>query len=482
MCNGVMYVCQLSVERLASHGVPQQPVLLVGIQLYFFTGFAENGLVSFIPLGSAGAVDKYTYSYDIRQDNNNDRTIQSFSTKAEEKMRPAPGQAYFKDFQTFVDYYGDTDYANKWILAAFGGNSTSYSSGRGDADFAPLVGNAGKGRAEAFKKGTLFLNIWMYVVRELEDAVADCRVACDLSSPEDCNEDPVYALDEAVAFYTGSLEGQEGTGDGNLLYYLADLRAEEFRTAGYLSNDPEGKSYINHEIFYWFSEMQEALLSKNSDGTGQCDAAEEIKDTIVDLMKVPLIQNVIRYAYVRGMQENAHEEKSEAEGATSVAALLPYLHKCHPSSANTIYDQLKIGSDAADVNFARVKETLESLYECLGVNCVMVGGAWDGDDYKEGAAPCDDGFGVIDRSQEPSNPETSVGQGTLTGASNYQDNDSGTSVGPVIVATIAVLVVGVLVGFFLFTRFRSREKNKVAGPIADTNIAAVSAVSDVDLT
>ena len=88
--------------------------------------------------------------------------------------------------------------------AAFNGGSTSFSNG--NADFG---GYSEVGRTEAIKKGTAYMNIWMYVIREMEDALDDCKEGCTL---ENCNDDPVHAWDEAVAFYTGSLELTDGSG------------------------------------------------------------------------------------------------------------------------------------------------------------------------------------------------------------------------------------------------------------------------------
>ena len=79
------------------------------------------------------------------------------------------------------------------------------------------------------KKGTAYMTIWMYVIREMEDALDDCKEACTI---EDCNDDPVHAWDEGVAFYTGSLEGSDGSGSGKLAYALADKRCANFKTCG----------------------------------------------------------------------------------------------------------------------------------------------------------------------------------------------------------------------------------------------------------
>merc|ERR1712176_1099131 len=67
------------------------------------------------------------------------------------------------------------------------------------------------GRDQIIKKVTAYIIIWMYVIREMEDALDDCKEACTIES---CNDDPVHAWDEAVAFYTGSLEGTDGSGSG----------------------------------------------------------------------------------------------------------------------------------------------------------------------------------------------------------------------------------------------------------------------------
>ena len=59
----------------------------------------------------------------------------------------------------------------------------------------------------------------MYVLREFEDAIDDCDVGSI-----DNNYGSAHAWDEGVAFYTGSLEGQDGSGSGQMLHALADKR------------------------------------------------------------------------------------------------------------------------------------------------------------------------------------------------------------------------------------------------------------------
>merc|ERR1740124_1476602 len=113
----------------------------------------------------------------------------------------------YADFVKFYEYYGDFDYADKWATGALDGSAVVFTNGRFNADFAtnngfPVV------RVEAAKKGTAYMNVWMYVIREFEDAIDDCNI-----DSIDNNYDAAHAWDEGVAFYTGSLEGTEGKGD-----------------------------------------------------------------------------------------------------------------------------------------------------------------------------------------------------------------------------------------------------------------------------
>merc|ERR1711865_1041578 len=108
-------------------------------------------------------------------------------------------------YKKFRDYYGAFDYADRWITAAYEKASTNFA--RGNANFARYGFD---GRMEAIKKGTAYMSIWMYVIHQIEDALDNCIQGCSLNG---CNDESVHAWDSAVAFYTGSLEGTDGSGD-----------------------------------------------------------------------------------------------------------------------------------------------------------------------------------------------------------------------------------------------------------------------------
>eukprot|EP00964_Phaeocystis_antarctica_P085309 scaffold53861_cov67-Phaeocystis_antarctica.AAC.3 len=107
--------------------------------------------------------------------------MKTFSTGAELELVDSSGTS-FKHYKQFYDYYGDFDYADKWVSAALAGTNMSFASGKhGPNNFATL-GDAA--RVEAVKKGSAYMNVWMYAVSEFEDAIDDCEAcAADATSP-----------------------------------------------------------------------------------------------------------------------------------------------------------------------------------------------------------------------------------------------------------------------------------------------------------
>jgi hypothetical protein len=146
--------------------------------------------------------------------NLNDRTLQKFSTQAQSKMYTCSINCPYVDYNKFYTYYNDFSYADSWVLAALDGTATPTSWANGAADFATVSDSAT--RREAAKKGTAYMNVWMYAIREFEDAIGDCQAACTGTACNEATAGPVHAWDEGVAFYTGSVEGNYGEGSGKV--------------------------------------------------------------------------------------------------------------------------------------------------------------------------------------------------------------------------------------------------------------------------
>ena len=180
--------------------------------------------------------------------------LRGFSTGAQSKMYDGCPGCPYKHYSRFYEYFGDFDYADKWVSAALAGESMAFTSGRhGPNDFSAL-GDAA--RVEAVKKGTAYMNVWMYAVREFEDAIDDCSSCVSECNAFSLNSGSVHAWDEGVAFYTGSLEGslEGGSSGGKLVYRLAEKRCANFGTCGAAGDSTSGTAQVNLELFPLFAE------------------------------------------------------------------------------------------------------------------------------------------------------------------------------------------------------------------------------------
>ena len=372
------------------------------------------------------------------------RTMKGFSTSAEGKMYNGSDCAGcpYKTFSAFYDYYEDFDYADKWVSAALDGTNMAFSSGRhGPNDFATL-GDAA--RIEAVKKGTAYMNVWMYVIREFEDAIDDCETCADGLN---CNEfsdslssdspqyNAVHAWDEGVAFYAGSLEGPNvgGSSAGKMVYRLAEKRCANFGTC---ESGQTGLSNVNKELLAEFMAGEQYLMD------GNCSEVRPIVDRIIKQMTVPPVQGSLRYAYKVGESISGEakvgtdrSQKNAAEGAVFTAAVLPLVHECNVAAAKTISDEMKFGlyDQGEYPDFAAVKAAFESTYDCLGITCADVGGLSD--------------TGVATACQD------AVPDG---------DADDGGNTGAIIGAVIGGVALGVLIGAVIFLR---RRKARLASPV-----------------
>jgi len=330
----------------------------------------------------------------------------------------------------------------QWIVGAPYNKTTAFASGMGDADFTVFAYKAALAAAQA--KGTVLMTVFMAVIEQMEKAVLYCDQHKKCAN---CTtNDPIAPLDAAVAYYAGSLQGDDGSGDGKMYYDATNRMALHFSTCGESGTDELGTAWVNGQVVTEFQRFQSRVLKS------ECGLAKQSKDMIVNLMKVPLVQGVLQYAHLRQYENpvsQEYSEQAEAEGATFAAALLPFVHACNPDDAATIYENMRVGSSPSKLQFAQVKTALERNYGCLGVTCASVGGVYTVDGYAVGAEPC-----TFDAP-----------------ASGSSASNSGVAAG----ATIGVVCGLVLFGF-LYIRARSRKAKRDAAR-RSSNIAAVSEIS-----
>jgi len=243
-------------------------------------------------------------------------------------------------------------------------------------------------RLEVIQKGIIYLNIYPYVIWEMQDAINDCNTG-DVR----LNDNSVHAWDEAVAFYTGSLEGVSQGGnnklesctDGNceLQFQLADKRCINFGTctADYDMNNFSGYSKVNYDIFKLFTTGRDQILGANH--TKECPGTVDLMDEISTRMLIPFIQGVQRYLYKTSVADTP-SSKEAGELFAFASAVLPFIHQANPDTAELLFNRAwKLDYDTVD--WKEIKYAIEETYPLLGIGagvgaitCVEVGELTDG--------------------------------------------------------------------------------------------------------
>jgi len=351
----------------------------------------------------------------------------------------------------FYNYYGDLDYADKWVLAALDATALTYTNGM-VADFSSTTGANVYTRVDAVKKGTAYMNTWMYVIREFEDAIDDCT-----TSSIDNNYDAAHAWDEGVAFWTGSLEGTDGSGSGKMIAALADKRCQNFGTCGATGTATTGTAKVNIEFFALSARARDYLYG------GRCSLVRPVVTEVVKQMAVPLLQGTLRYAWKvatngpGGSNTNAAGSntllKENAEGAIFAHAVLPMIHKVSASAATTVYTNMKIGSFSPDK--AAVKSAIESVLPGMGLTCADIGAL---------TAASSEAFGTCNY-PSPSSPSPSPSPSPTTTTT--------TSTGLVIVVIIAGVVAALFALIIIYMYCQEKAGKPVFTTLSDVKKGTV---------
>jgi hypothetical protein len=113
-------------------------------------------------------------------------------------------------------------------------------------------------------------------------------------------------VDEAVAFYTGSIAASSGGSSiGVCQFALAEKRAADFGTV--VQGSSFFKSLVNTRIFDLFNKI--GAVHRSPDGTNFALHAT-LTDQIVSQMFVPYLQAVLKYAYWTAYS-NSEEQRAE---------------------------------------------------------------------------------------------------------------------------------------------------------------------------
>jgi len=334
------------------------------------------------------------------------RTIKGFATSGAAKM------AEEKWWPIYKNYWNDPNYADTFVEDALADDTLD------DAI-----------RSELVKKGTAYQAVWMYVLHEFEDAIADCIAGDIFDNDHSTPGDAPHAWDEGWAFYAGSLEGTDGGGSGTLLYMLAEKRCSNFGTC---VDGTRGNAKVNVDMLQLSEHGRDKILA------GKCEDARKDFEKMVDIMTIPLVQGALRYAFKadpeneRGSCTSGSCPKSWAEGWAFAAAILPRINYCDSQAALKVRENFDITATAPlKDGYVEVKEALESTYSCLGITCADVGALQDTQGVFEGMEQC-----------------------------VQEKNDDGMGTGAMIGIVIGALIVVGLIGFFIYKNCLNKGNNE----------------------
>lgn len=343
-----------------------------------------------------------SYYYDPITDNHNDRTIKKLSSEAGDTMWHCYGNhCPHDDYKKFYNYFGTFTYADEFIEKAFETTTNNNDGNSNNAAETTAFKNGNinfknysiEGRSEIIKKATVTMNIWMFIIHCMEEAINDCLEGCDM---DDC--DDLHNWDKAVAYYTGSSVAEKEEEDGYLMYGIANENCKLLNTCGIAGASTNGTSKVNSDIFEQFNYGKKNILRND------CDALQDNKEKIVSLMTIPLIQGVLHNSYYSsGIVQDSdptEEEKYKALNAVYTVSILPIIDNCVSNDGVILYENnINDSNDNnnAETKFKMVKRSLEKSYECIGIKCSDVGGLFDGysKEYMRYAEPCNDDDYII---------------------------------------------------------------------------------------
>jgi len=265
------------------------------------------------------------------------RSLASFSTSAPLVMAQEPTYIMFKYALEDIGlglYLGAPtgEYANSYVLKTF------ESQNRND----PLL------PAEAARA----LNLWMYVVHELYQAVDNCKRKLVK------DDDGVHSIDEVAAYYIGDSQQTGSAEEGHSLYAMTEKIGDIF------GQDNNGQTVVNIKIVGLLNDAKNEISYPGActTNTETYKRLRTLAHKIISQMTVPLIQNLI-YNLVENDRERVRLYAN---------AFVPLTAACEPSKFTFLRNKLMIEKyNVVDVdNIIRI---IESTYQCLGLKCEDIG-------------------------------------------------------------------------------------------------------------
>lgn len=207
-------------------------------------------------------------------------------------------------FEQFKSYYDDDNFAENMIVNVLEKQE-------------PFGTGSTRDRTEVVVGVLQGVVMYASVIARLEAAVPACQ------SPNQTTESALQYWDGGAAFFIGSMESADGSGEpGQFIYGLANILCSDFMTC-----ESEMHAAVNSGIVNFLE------YGRNTLSDGLCQQVETIiQNDIKPYLLIPLIQATLRSA---GALEEGVDGAAGALHAYS-RAVLPAVNAANPSSASTL--------------------------------------------------------------------------------------------------------------------------------------------------
>eukprot|EP00536_Pseudo-nitzschia_multiseries_P000699 jgi/Psemu1/1580/gm1.1580_g len=270
------------------------------------------------------------------------RTIKEFSTTSTNDMLDEP------EFNLYLYTLKDQLYADTLVEDAMQNSKT--------------------GSPEVATEAATVLNIWMEIVHLMHETLKACK------DKELRDDNSVFLMDAAVAYWIG--DGQvAGDGDnGHLLYALSERYGEAFKL------DNAGQTRTNTNILRLFNEAKNEVSLPNACSEGQTTykRLRGIVNRLISQMAIPLIQGLIT-----NLRSNDRERVK-----IYAHAFVPLVAGCRENLFESLKEKLLSNKEYNVVEVEPIIGMIREAYGCLGLKCDDIGVHTA--ETKDGAPECKD--------------------------------------------------------------------------------------------
>lgn len=267
----------------------------------------------------------------------NVRSLAAFSTNASETMVANPL------FHIFVNALRDEDGKYRGKEASMYANTIAEE----------MFGIGAEKKSTLASEAAVALNLWMELANELFQTVKHCK---DKTLKD---EDGVHSIDEAAAYWIGDGQVAGDSGDGHVLYALAETMGDHFGTV------IAGQSRANVNILRLFDQAKSEVSLSNAcvENPATARRVRNVVNKIISQMVVVNIQALIHFLRM----------EDERDRVTIYSnAFVPLVSACNPTTFQYLKGKL-LDNSYLELDKDKIVDAILSTLPCFDLTCEDVG-------------------------------------------------------------------------------------------------------------